>query len=78
MASVAEEGPGAGESRMAEIESKLALAEDLLEALNREVYRQQQHIDRLEREMRALRDQVDAAASAAEPRTLRDEVPPHY
>ncbi len=78
MASVAAEGPDAGESRVAEIESKLALAEDLLEALNREVYRQQQHIDRLEREMRALRDQVEAAASAAEPRTLHDEVPPHY
>ena len=67
------------ESRLAEIEAKLALAEDAVDALNTTVYRQQQHIDRLERELRALRDQVDAAAAAAaEPRTPADEVPPHY
>ena len=37
------------EARIAEIEAKLTLAEDLLETLNRTVYRQQQHIERLER-----------------------------
>ena len=66
------------EARLAEIESKLTLSEDLLETLNRTVYRQQQHIDRLERELRALRDQVEAASAAAEPITPQDEVPPHY
>lgn len=66
------------EARIAEIEAKLALAEDAVDALNTTVYRQQQHIDRLERELRALRDQVDAAAAADEPRTPADEVPPHY
>jgi SlyX protein len=66
------------ESRISELESKLTLAEDLLEALNRTVYRQQQQIDRLEREIRALRDQVEATAAAAEPRAAADEVPPHY
>lgn len=64
--------------RLAEIEAKLALSEDLLDALNNTVYRQQQHIDRLEREVRALRDQVEASAPGAEPRSLRDELPPHY
>lgn len=68
----------ASDARLAEIEAKLTLAEDLLETLNRTVYRQQQHIDRLEHELRALRDQVEAAASASEPRTAADEVPPHY
>ena len=66
------------EARIAEIEAKLALSEDALDALNTVVYRQQQHIDRLERELRALRDQVEATAVAAEPRTPSDEVPPHY
>ena len=66
------------EARLAEIESKLTLSEDLLETLNRTVYRQQQHIDRLERELRALRDQVEAAKVAAEPNTPQDETPPHY
>ena len=64
--------------RLAEIEAKLALSEDLLDALNGTVYRQQQHIDRLERELRALRDQVEAASAAAVPNTPLDEVPPHY
>ena len=66
------------EARIAEIEAKLALSEDALDALNTVVYRQQQHIDRLERELRALRDQVEATAAAAEPGTPSDEVPPHY
>lgn len=66
------------EARIAEIEAKLTLSEDLLETLNRTVYRQQQHIDRLEREVRALRDQVEAAAAAGEPGSPQDEVPPHY
>ena len=70
---------GAGdESRIAELEAKLTLAEDLLEALNRTVYRQQQQIDRLEREIRALRDQVEAMGAANEPTAPRDDIPPHY
>ena len=54
------------------------LAEDLLEVLNNTVYRQQQHIDRLERELRALRDQVEGLSAAADAKGPRDELPPHY
>ena len=43
------------ESRLAEIEVKLSFAEDLLEELNRTVVRQQQQIDQLQQELRALR-----------------------
>ena len=66
------------EARIAEIEAKLTLSEDSLDALNRTVYRQQQLIDRLERELRAVRDQVEATASAGEAGTPANEVPPHY
>lgn len=66
------------EVRLAEIESKLMLADDQIEALNRTAYRQQQLIDRLERELRALRDQVEGMNAAAAPGTPRDEIPPHY
>lgn len=65
------------DSRLTEVEVKLAFAEDLLDALNAALYRQQQQIDRLEREVRELREQF-AAAAPAEPRSLRDEIPPHY
>ena len=64
-------------SRLAEIETKLSFSEELLEALNSTVYRQQQQIDQLQQELRALREQVRASLPA-EPRNLRDETPPHY
>ena len=65
------------ESRLAEIETKLSFSEELLEALNSTVYRQQTQIDQLQKELRALREQVRAALPA-EPRELREETPPHY
>ena len=65
------------EARINELEAKLAFAEDLLEELNRTVYRQQQQIEVLQRQLRELREQV-AASAPAEGRSLRDEIPPHY
>ncbi|OHC62711.1 MAG: SlyX protein [Rhodocyclales bacterium GWA2_65_20] len=65
------------ESRLNELEVKLSYAEDLLDELNRTVYRQQQQIDRLVSEVRELREQL-AAAAPTEGRSLRDEIPPHY
>jgi SlyX protein len=63
--------------RMTELEVKLAFAEDMLDALNATVYRQQQQIERLQREVRELREQI-AASTPGEFRSLRDEIPPHY
>lgn len=71
-------GDDTDDARLAEIESKLMLADDQIEALNRTVYRQQQMIDRLERELRALRDQFEGMNAAAAPGMPRDEIPPHY
>ena len=65
------------ESRITELEIKLAYAEDLLEQLNLTVYRQQQKIDVLERAFREMRQQ-QLASMPAEPLNLRDEIPPHY
>lgn len=70
--------PGAAmESRLAEIEAKLSLTEDLVEQLNRTVYRQQQQIDLLQQELRVLYQQV-RDAQPADPRGPADELPPHY
>lgn len=65
------------ESRLAEIEVKLSFSEDLLEELNRTVVRQQQQIDKLQQELRALRQQVQSG-NAAESFGPHDETPPHY
>ena len=66
--------------RLTELEIKTSLTEDLVEELNRVVYRQQQQIDLLQAQLRLLYGQMQTNASAepAEPRNLRDEIPPHY
>jgi SlyX protein len=74
--------PGTGmesplNERLNELEVKSAFTEDLLDALNATVYRQQQQIDRLLREVRELREQL-ATSAPAEGHSLRDEIPPHY
>ena len=66
------------ESRLAEIEIKLSFSEDMLEELNRTVFRQQQQIEMLQKELRALRQQLQSDDTQAAPRDLRDEIPPHY
>lgn len=65
------------ETRLAEIEVKLSFAEDLLEELNRIVIRQQQQIDQLQQELRALRQQVQSG-NEAQAYGPHDETPPHY
>jgi SlyX protein len=65
------------DARLEKIETKLSLAEDMLEELNKTVNRQQCRIDQLEREMEALRQQVQTAMPA-EQRNLNEEIPPHY
>ncbi len=65
------------ESRLTELETKLAFAEDLLETLNQTVARQQGQIDSLQQQLRLLHQQLKEAVPD-EARTLRDEIPPHY
>lgn len=65
------------ESRITELEIKITYTEDLVDELNRIVFRQQQQIDLLINGIKSLRDQIQAAAPA-EQHSLRDELPPHY
>ncbi len=65
------------EARLNELEAKLSFAEDLLDALNRTVFRQQQQIEQLQQDVRALRRQLEEAMPA-EPGSPGGDVPPHY
>lgn len=65
------------EDRLEKIETKLGLAEDLLEELNKTVYRQQMQIEQLHQDLISLRKQVQASLPN-EPRNVNDEIPPDY
>jgi SlyX protein len=65
------------EDRVVELEVKLGYAEDLLDTLNRQVFRQQEQIDTLRRQMIDLLQQVQSPAGVASTGP-GDEIPPHY
>jgi SlyX protein len=64
--------------RLTELEIKTSLNEDLLDELNRTIYRQQQQLDLLQAQLRHLYGQMQANSEPVEPLNLRDEIPPHY
>jgi len=65
------------EQRLTELEIKASFNEDLVEQLNQVVFRQQQQIDALVREVSQLRQQLPEPGAGG-PRNPRDELPPHY
>lgn len=65
------------ERRLNDLEIKLGLADDMLDQLNQTLFRQQQLIERLARDVAELRSQVPDSAGGAF-RSLHDEIPPHY
>ena len=63
--------------RLEKIEGKITLTEDLLDELNKLVYKQQQQIEQLQRAVVRLQEQMESAP-LNERRSLMDEIPPHY
>jgi SlyX protein len=69
--------PDHTEQRLTNLEIKASYTDDLLDTLNDIVARQQDLIDRLRREVHTLREQLDGGTPAS-PRSLSDDLPPHY
>jgi len=65
------------EQRLTELEIKACFVDDIVDQLNQVITRQQDQIDRLQRELVQLRQQ-QPDSEAAPFRSLRDELPPHY
>ena len=65
------------DERITNLEVKLSFSEDLLEELNQTVYKQQQQIDALIKEVKALKLQM-ASNMTSDGNSPRDEIPPHY
>lgn len=69
------------EARIDELEAKLSFAEDLIDELNRSVFRQQEQLDLLQQQLMLLHQHLQSVAQNVTPnetRNLRDELPPHY
>ena len=64
------------EDRITNLEIKLSFTEDLIEKLNETIYKQQQQIEFLYRELKAIKEQASANGSGGG--SLKDEIPPHY
>ena len=65
------------DKRLTDLEIKASYSEDALDSLNAVVVRQQQQIELLLRELIELKRQR-AEVDGPAPRSLRDELPPHY
>ncbi len=63
------------EQRLIELEIKASFTEDWLEQLNQTIFKQQEQIEALMRELSQLRRQMPEGDGAS---LLRDELPPHY
>lgn len=66
------------DSRLEQIEVKLAYQEDTVRELSDVIYRQQRLIDALEQRCRQLEARIISIASASSPSSPEDEKPPHY
>ena len=62
------------EDRITNLEIKLSFTEDLIEKLNETIYKQQQQIEFLYRELKAIKEQAGSGGAGS----LKDEIPPHY
>ena len=63
------------EERITNLEIKLSFTEDLIEKLNETIYKQQQQIEFLYRELKAIKEQASSGGGGG---SSKDEIPPHY
>jgi SlyX protein len=65
------------EARITNLEIKLSFTEDLIDQLNQTIYKQQQQIEFLYRELKSIKEQASSGDGLVN-RSPKDEIPPHY
>mgnify|MGYP002654535295 CR=1 FL=1 len=65
------------EDRITNLEIKLSFTEDFIDQLNQTIYKQQQQIEFLYRELKSIKEQASSGDSAGNS-SPKDEIPPHY
>ena len=66
----------ASDDRITNLEIKLSFTEDLIEKLNETIYKQQQQIEFLYRELKDIKEQASSVGPGSS--SLKDDIPPHY
>lgn len=66
------------ESRLNDLETRVAFQDDLLETLNAIVAQQQQQLDLMQREIRLLYEQIKTLSPSDIAGSNEQERPPHY
>ncbi len=66
------------ESRLTNLETKVAFQDDLVDSLNRIVASQQQQLDLLQQQIQMLYDQLRSLAPAGIASESEEARPPHY
>lgn len=66
------------ESRLTNLETKVAFQDDLLESLNRIIAAQQQQLDQLQQQVQMLYDQLRSLSPSDLAVPAEEERPPHY
>jgi SlyX protein len=65
------------EDRITNLEIKLSFTEDLIDQLNQTIYKQQQQIEFLYRELKSIKEQASSGDGVGS-NSPKDEIPPHY
>jgi SlyX protein len=65
------------EERITNLEIKLSFTEDLIDQLNQTIYKQQQQIEFLYRELKFIKEQSSSGDDSGSS-SPKDEIPPHY
>lgn len=66
------------EPRLTELEIKLSYAEDMIETLNKALFRQQEQMELLQAQLTLLHRKIRENTQDDQLRDLREEIPPHY
>jgi SlyX protein len=65
------------DDRITNLEIKLSFTEDLIDQLNQTIYKQQQQIEFLYRELKSIKEQASSSDGPSNS-SPKDEIPPHY
>ena len=67
------------DDRIDNLEARITLMDDMLDALNRTVFEQQRHIESLQQQLRHVYQQMQSQTqSAGERADPQQDVPPHW